>query len=68
MKIAVRELTHDLLTLEATGDYAGARRLLDMLGVVRPNVRRALTNLTDVPTDIEPIFTTAEKASSTASR
>ena len=26
---AVRDLTRDLLTLEATGDYAGAKQMLD---------------------------------------
>ena len=29
MKGAVRDLTHDLLTLEAQGDYAGAKRMLN---------------------------------------
>jgi hypothetical protein len=29
MKSAVRDLDHDLLTLEATGDYAGAKKMLD---------------------------------------
>ncbi|MGA3211745.1 MAG: hypothetical protein ABSD20_10600 [Terriglobales bacterium] len=61
VKGAVRDLTHDLLTLEATGDYAGARHLLDTLGVVRPNVQRALQRLEKVPTDIEPIFTVADQ-------
>jgi hypothetical protein len=61
MKAAVRELTHDLLTLEATGDYAGARRMLDTLGMVRPNVQRALQKLEGIPTDIEPIFVTADE-------
>src|SRR5205807_7966453 len=34
IKAAVRDLDHDLLTVEATGDYAGAKRMLDELGVV----------------------------------
>jgi len=61
MKDAVTELDHDLLTLEAEGDYAGAKKMLDELGVVRPAVRKALDQLHDVPTDIEPIFVTAEE-------
>ncbi len=32
VKGAVRDLVHDLLTIEATGDYAGAKKLLDTLG------------------------------------
>jgi hypothetical protein len=61
IKSAVRDLDHDLLTLEATGDYAGAKRMLDELGVLRPSMRKALSNLTDIPVDIEPIFATANE-------
>ena len=52
---AVRDLVHDLLTIEATGDYAGAKKMLDELGVLRPALQQALGKLTDIPTDIEPI-------------
>jgi len=56
---AVRDLVHDLLTIEATGDYAGAKRMLDQLGVVRPAFKKALDGLTEIPVDIEPQFVTA---------
>ena len=47
-KNAVRELDHDLLTIEAEGDYAAAKKMLDELGVVRPILKRALARrLTD---------------------
>jgi len=68
MKAAVVELDHDLLTLEATGDYAGAKKMLDELGVVRPPLQRALAGLEDIPTDIEPIFVTAEELAPEAKR
>ena len=61
IKGAVRELDHDLLTLEATGDYAGAKRMLDQLGVVRPDMQKLLNGLSDIPVDIEPIFITANE-------
>jgi hypothetical protein len=61
MKQAVRDLDHDLLTLEATGDYAGAKRLLDRMGVIRPEMRRVLDKLGDIPVDIEPLYVTAEQ-------
>ena len=61
MKSAVAELDHDLLTLEAQGDYDGARKMLDELGVVKPGLKKALDSLQDIPTDIEPIFVTAEE-------
>jgi hypothetical protein len=55
VKGAVRDLTHDLLTLEAEGDYAGAKRMLDTLGVIRPAVQRALDASKSLPTDINPV-------------
>jgi hypothetical protein len=61
MKGAVQDLAHDLLTLEATGDYAAARQMLDTLGLVRPRVQRVLERLQGIPTDIEPLFVTADE-------
>jgi hypothetical protein len=57
---AVRSLDHDLLTLEATGDYNGAKKMLPELSVIRPEVQNALDGLKSLPTDIEPIFVTAD--------
>ena len=60
----VRDLAHDLLTIEATGDYAGAKRMLDTLGVLRPEMRATLAAVDKagaVPVDIRPIFVTAEE-------
>jgi hypothetical protein len=55
IKGAVRDLVHDLLEIEATGDYARAKKMLDDLGVIRSPLARALEKLKDIPTDIEPI-------------
>jgi Peptidase family M49 len=66
IKGAVRDLDHDLLTLEATGDYAGAKRMLDELGVIRPNMQKALDSLTAIPVDIEPVFVTANQLTASA--
>jgi hypothetical protein len=60
MKAAVKGLTHELLTIEAQGDYAGARKMLETLAVLRPPVQAALERLQDIPTDIEPIYTAAD--------
>jgi hypothetical protein len=68
IKGAVAELDHDLLTIEAQGDYAGARTLMDDLGVIRPELRKALDQLQGVPTDIEPIFVTAEELAPSENR
>jgi hypothetical protein len=59
MKDAVAGLDRVLLTLEATGDYAGTKKLMSEMMVLRPEVQRALERLKDVPTDIEPKFVTA---------
>ena len=61
IKDAVRDLTHDLLTLEATGDYAGARSMLDRLAVLRPAMKQALADLEDIPVDIDPVPVTADQ-------
>ncbi len=60
IKQAVSDLDHVLLTLEATGDYAGTKEMMGELAVLRPEVRKAIDRLAGVPTDIEPIYVTAE--------
>ena len=65
IKEGVRDLDHDLLTIEAKGDYAGAQEMLGKLGVVRPALKRALDKLQGIPTDIEPVFVTAEELAPT---
>ena len=58
---AVRDLAHDLLTLEATGDYAGTKHMLDTLGVLRPDVSASIAKVSAVPVDINPVFVTADQ-------
>jgi len=53
IKPAVRDLVHDLLDVEARGDYAGAKKMLDELGMLRPPMQRAMEKLKDIPVDIE---------------
>jgi hypothetical protein len=61
IRAAVRDLDHDLLTIEATGDYARAKQMLDQLGLIRPNMEKALHGLNDIPVDIRPVFVTADQ-------
>ena len=58
---AVVALTREIMTLQAEGSYAKAKAMIDTLGVIRPETKRVLDRLTDVPVDIEPRFTTAEQ-------
>jgi len=60
MKDAVASLDHEFLTLEATGDYAGTKKLMDAMMNIRPVTQKALDRLQSVPTDIEPLFVTAD--------
>jgi hypothetical protein len=61
VKDGVAALTREIMTLQAEGSYEKAKALGDRLGVLRPPVQAALAKLTDVPTDIEPRFTSAEQ-------
>jgi hypothetical protein len=60
-KSGIRDLAHDLLIIEATGDYAGAKKMLDQLAIARPEVTKALARLADIPTDIVPNYPTADE-------
>jgi len=60
IKGAVESLDRIFLTLEATGDYVGTKKLIDTMMVLRPEVQKALGGLKRLPTDIEPIFVTAD--------
>jgi hypothetical protein len=56
---AVTALTKEIMTLQAEGNYAKAKDMIERLGVVRPEVKTVLDRLTGIPVDIEPKFTTA---------
>ncbi len=57
----VSDLTRDIMTLQALGDYQAAKQLIETLGVVRPDVKRLLDRLQGVPVDIAPRFVTADE-------
>jgi hypothetical protein len=61
VKQAVRDLTHNLLRIEAQGDYAAGKRMLEELGALQPVFKRALERLKGIPVDIEPLFVTADE-------
>ncbi len=58
---AVSDLTGELLTIEATGDYAKGKDMLTRLGVIRPAVQGRLDAMKDIPVDIAPKFVTADQ-------
>ena len=56
---AVRDLATELLTIEATGDYARAKTLLDKYGKETPEMAAINATLKDIPVDITPVFAAA---------
>jgi hypothetical protein len=60
-KQGVRDLDHNLLTLEAEGDYAASKKMIEELGVIRPSLKKAFVRLQGIPVDIELVFVTADE-------
>jgi hypothetical protein len=60
IRAAVESLSREILTIQANGDAAGAKALLDRMGVVRPPVAKVLERLRGIPVDVAPRFVTAE--------
>jgi hypothetical protein len=61
----VTNLTRDLMTMQAVGDYAAAKQMMEKFAVIRPQTQAVLDKLKGVPVDIEPRFVTAEQLLST---
>ncbi len=59
VKEGVASLTHEFMTIQAEGNYEKAKEMEARLGVIRPEVQRALDKLKNVPIDIEPRFPAA---------
>lgn len=58
---AIRDLSRDLLMLQATGDYDGAQAFLERYGKVTPAMAEAIGRLSDIPVDVDPVFVSAGK-------
>ncbi len=53
---ALGEVTRHLLMIEATGDYAAAKRLIQTQGRTSKEMQNLISRLVDQPTDLRPIF------------
>lgn len=60
----IRELASVLLMVQATGDYDGAKRLLDTYGISNAEMDAVNARLTDLPVDISPVFVGAGESMS----
>ena len=61
VKAGLESLARELLTIEATGDKARAKALLEKLAVLRPPTVAVIARLGKIPVDIAPRFVTAEQ-------
>jgi len=61
IKKAVSKLTGEIMTIQAEGNYAKAKTLLERFGSIRPAMQRVLDKLADVPVDIEPHYPIAQE-------
>jgi hypothetical protein len=66
IKGAVRDLTAELMILQASGERSKAEALLKKRAVVRPEVQKVLDRLGKVPIDIEPRFVSVAKLTTSA--
>lgn len=53
---ALQSLATKLLTIQATGDYDGAKQLLATYAKETPSIKALREKLTDLPVDIRPVF------------
>jgi len=61
IKPAVRDLTAEIMSVQAAGDGAKAAEMLRVRATVRPEVKAVLDRMGKVAMDIAPRFVTAEK-------
>lgn len=53
---AVRDLSREILMIQALGDYQGAKALIEKYRKITPELQIALNKLIDIPVDIRPQF------------
>ena len=51
-----RNLAHELLMIQALGDYEGAVGFVERYGTVNPQMVAAIESLTDLPVDVDPSY------------
>lgn len=57
----IKNLAHDLLMLEAHGNYAKAKAFITSYADVPPEVKEALEKMTNIPVDVWPAYPLADK-------
>ncbi|MCZ6766554.1 MAG: peptidase, partial [bacterium] len=67
MPEAVEALAHELLMIEAMGDYDAAKAFLDKYAIMTPELEGLLRRLTKIPVDIDPRYMAEKYLSKTES-
>ncbi|MBI3669482.1 MAG: Zn-dependent hydrolase, partial [Acidobacteria bacterium] len=60
MPQAIATLAKELLEMEATGDRARVEKWFQKYAVMPPELAAVLAKVSDVPVDIDPVFSFAE--------
>lgn len=58
---AVRDLSREILMIQALGDYQAAKALIEKYRIIAPELQIALNKLNDIPVDIRPQFAVEKK-------
>jgi hypothetical protein len=58
---AVRDLSREILMIQALGDYDGAKQFIAKYRKVSPELQTALAKLEDIPVDIKPVYAVEKK-------
>ncbi len=61
MQQAIKSLAHEVLMIEAFGDYDKAKVMIEKYGDMPDHLKAALDGLSDIPTDLRPTYTIEEQ-------
>jgi Peptidase family M49 len=53
---SIKDLANKLLTIEATGNYTGAKELIAKYALISPSMKSIIDKLSGIPVDIKPVF------------
>ncbi|MGI8704546.1 MAG: dipeptidyl-peptidase 3 family protein [Sphingomicrobium sp.] len=53
---AIRDLVGDIVRLQATGDYAGTKALMERWAELDPQARQVIASMQAIPVDIRPVY------------
>ena len=56
MEAGLKSLLHDMLMLQANGDYEGTKAFFAKWAVLDDSARAVLTSTKDIPVDIQPVY------------